>query len=472
MDQDQKEVIETKEKIVLVTAGPGSGKTTTIIKRIEYLLKQNIKEQEILCLTFTKEAANHLKKRIKEETTKEIDTYTFHKLALEIIGKNKKICEESLLEQVINQFFHVLPYQNNRIKSLILEYFHEKDYKKIEKSKEMNQLEKLISTFIHLWKTNGYSINDFINIKKKIRTLNIKRYIQEKLLLIMIINIYINYQEILKEEKEVDFDDLIIEATKKIEKDQTKRKYIIVDEFQDTSKIRLELLNALVEKNNANLLVVGDDYQSIYQFTGCDINIFLNFNSYYQDVKIISLKRTYRNSNELIKIASSFIQKNKSQIKKELYSTNHRKNPIKIIYYDNIKEKILEVLDSISEEEILILGRNNKDKNSILSKNLIERNNFLYDKNNRKIEYMTIHKSKGLEREIIIVINLEDKIDGLPNQIKNEKILRLIKKEEKYPYSEERRLFFVSLTRTKKDVYLLVPKKNPSIFIKEIEKML
>ena len=94
---------------------------------------------------------------------------------------------------------------------------------------------------------------------------------------------------------------------------------------------------------------------------------------------------------------------------------------------------------------------------------------YLNDKN-IDIRYLTIHKSKGLEEENIIIINLENKTLGFPSQIKDEKILNLISIKEKYPYAEERRLFYVALTRTKNYAYLLVPNKNPSIFIKEIKR--
>ena len=103
-----------------------------------------------------------------------------------------------------------------------------------------------------------------------------------------------------------------------------------------------------------------------------------------------------------------------------------------------------------------------------------DNNKLIYKKNsNINIYFMTVHKSKGLEEENVIIINLENKFLGFPNQIKDDKILRLVSKQfEKYPYSEERRLFYVALTRTKNYTYLLTPKNNKSIFISEIEQMI
>ena len=119
----------------------------------------------------------------------------------------------------------------------------------------------------------------------------------------------------------------------------------------------------------------------------------------------------------------------------------------------------------------MILGRNNNDIYSILDNDIFLKDNKVIYKNNSKLNmyYMTVHKSKGLEEDNVIIINLEDKLLGFPNKIVDDRVLRLVNKtNDKFLYSEERRLFYVALTRTKNRVYLLVPKKNPSIFIKNL----
>ena len=119
----------------------------------------------------------------------------------------------------------------------------------------------------------------------------------------------------------------------------------------------------------------------------------------------------------------------------------------------------------------MILGRNNNDITLIIDSDFKQEDDkIIYLKNKDiKITYLTVHKSKGLECDNVIIINLKNNYLGFPSQIENEKILRLVSSNnDKYPYSEERRLFYVALTRTKNNVYLLVPKYNYSIFIKEI----
>ena len=168
--------------------------------------------------------------------------------------------------------------------------------------------------------------------------------------------------------------------------------------------------------------------------------------------------------------------KNRKQIYKNLKSNKSILKPIRIIYYKNIKKEIKKLIEKIyleTKKPIMILGRNNKDINLILDNELkLNKDDTLtYTKNsNIKLYYLTVHKSKGLEEENVIIINMVDNILGFPNQIKDEEILRLVSKiKERYPYSEERRLFYVALTRTKNNVYLLTPFNNQSIFIKELK---
>ena len=206
-------------------------------------------------------------------------------------------------------------------------------------------------------------------------------------------------------------------------------------------------------------IVVGDDYQSIYNFTGSNIDIITNFKKYFKKSKIKKLKNTYRNSKELLKITQKFICKNPYQIKKNLKSKKRNKYPITIYYYkESIKEVWTEVEKIIGNKQTLILGRNNKDRLQIP-----------HIKANMK--YLTIHKSKGLESENTIIINLEDKYDSLPSKIEENEYLTYVKsKIDNFKYSEERRLFYVALTRCKDNDILLVKKDNPSVFIKELIK--
>lgn len=490
LDERQIQIIKEENNYVLVSAGAGSGKTLTILGKINYLVKEkNLKPEEILCISFTKAATESLKKKIKNTLNLEVPTYTFHKLSLEIIKEEFEIADDYLLEEVTTEFFEIDIFQSPYLLKLICKYFKEssksleKSYQQIleRKKTDLQQLEKLCMLFIRLMKCNNYELKDFIIFLSKVkRTLSYTQYKKEKIVLTLILNIYLKYENYLKENKEIDFDDMLIKATKIVtEQGMNKEiKYIIIDEYQDTSFIRFNLIKEIINKTHAKLMVVGDDFQSIYRFTGCDVSLFIDFQKYFKEAKVMKLERTYRNSKELIQIAGKFIMKNKHQIKKELYSEKRLKKPIKILKYKNIKRIFLEIIKELSkkkEEKILILGRNNKDIYCLIDENIKINKDKIIIKNyeNLDITYMTVHKSKGLESDNVIIINLEDKITGFPSQIKEEKLTRLVtKSKDNYPYSEERRLFYVALTRTKNYVYLLVPEKNPSIFIEEIEGLL
>ena len=437
MNEKQLEAVKSLEN-TLVVAGAGSGKTFTIVNKIKFLLDNNIyKENELLIISFTNESVNDLKRKIDYN----LDIMTFHKLAINLINNpNMKISNEYYLKFIINEYFNSYGKYNKKQNKLI---------KRILQEMDIDNLKKLIFTFINLYKSNYNNINYLFNLYQKSHFIN-------KIYFKIILEIYHIYNQELESSNLYDFNDMIKIATNNINNNliKTNYKYIIIDEFQDTSLNRFKLINAIIKQNNAKIFVVGDDYQSIYRFTGCNLDIFLNFNKLVNNLNIINLDYNYRNPKEIIDVANSFIMKNKNQIKKETICLKNINKPIKICFYKNKRtaiEKILKYIDT----KYLILGRNNKDEDLF---------------NVQDKPFLTIHKSKGLEEDNIILINLTNNNNSLPSKIKNHKIINKIIKTDYYPYEEERRLFYVALTRTRNNIYLLVPKSNYSIFIKELMK--
>lgn len=437
MNEKQLEAVKSLDN-TLVVAGAGSGKTFTIVNKIKYLLEKNIyKENELLVISFTNESVNDLKRKIDYN----LDIMTFHKLAITLINNpDMKISNEYYLKFIINEYFNSYGKYNKKQNKLI---------KRILQEMNIDNLKKLIFTFINLYKSNYNDINYLYNLYQKSHFIN-------KIYFKIILEIYHIYNQELKASNLYDFNDMIKIATDKINNNliKTNYKYIIIDEFQDTSLNRFKLIDAIIKQNNAKIFVVGDDYQSIYRFSGCNLDIFLNFNKLVNNLNIISLDYNYRNPKEIIDVANSFIMKNKSQIKKETICLKNIDKPIKICFYKNEKT-VVEKVTKFIDTKYLILGRNNKDKDIFN----------LQDK-----PFLTIHKSKGLEEDNIILINLTNSKKSLPSKIKNHKIINKIVKTDYYPYEEERRLFYVALTRTRNKIYLLVPKSNYSIFIKELMK--
>ena len=437
MNEKQLEAVKSLEN-TLVVAGAGSGKTFTIVNKIKYLLDNNIyKENELLIISFTNESVNDLKRKIDYN----LDIMTFHKLAINLINNpNMKISNEYYLKFIINEYFNSYGKYNKKQNKLI---------KRILQEMDIDNLKKLIFTFINLYKSNYNDINYLLNLYQKSHFIN-------KIYFKIILEIYHIYNQEIESSNLYDFNDMIKIATNNINNNiiKTNYKYIIIDEFQDTSLNRFKLIDAIMKQNNAKIFVVGDDYQSIYRFSGCNLDIFLNFNKLVSNLNIINLDYNYRNPKEIIDVANSFIMKNKNQIKKETICLKNINKPIKICFYKNKRtaiEKILKYIDT----KYLILGRNNKDKDLF---------------NVQDKPFLTIHKSKGLEEDNIILINLTNNNNSLPSKIKNHKIINKLIKTDYYPYEEERRLFYVALTRTRNNIYLLVPKSNYSIFIKELMK--
>ena len=444
LDKYQTKAVLCNKKNYLVVASAGSGKTFTIASKINYLVKKlNVKPSSILCISFTNNSVNDMK-RVFTNNNLNIDVMTYHKLAMYILRNiNYKIANTNILQYITNEYFESFIYDDN-LDKLFNSYV-------LEEGIVIDYLKKSIISFINTVKSYGKDINYIRDLINKDIPYN------DKLLLTIIYKIYYLYEEELNSLYLYDFNDLIIKAYKYIDNiNYFKYKYIIIDEYQDTSLIRYNLINKLSNKFDINIMAVGDDFQSIYKFNGSDIDLFINFKRLFNNSKILKLKCTYRNPKDVVNISSRFIMKNYRQIKKRLKSSNYINNSINIVYYKDIYKAYINIIKDI--DNILILGRNNEDINLIGDISYRDKN----------INYMTVHKSKGLEEDYVIVINLL--INKFPSNIKEFDIFKYIKSKDKYLYEEERRLFYVALTRCKKKVFLFTERGKESIFIKELLK--
>lgn len=469
LDEYQKKIITDDSRHLLVIAGAGSGKTLTIIGKIKYLIEvQKIKPRDILCISFTNETVNNLINKVGYD----IDCFTFHKLALEIIKSYKTdyyVAPDDLLEYLVNEYFcnliYIYDYQKYVCDYLRNNFRVDYTYDEIRVlyPELLDNYINSVINFIRKIRGNNHNIDDFHNYLKKSRFSD-----RNKSFLIIVFHIYKLYLEELNSMYAIDFDDMINLATYYVSHWGIKHdyKYVIIDEYQDTSLIRFNLIKAIIESTNAHLMCVGDDYQSIYGFSGSTLDLFVNFNKYFEESKIMKIVYNYRNPFQLLKVSYKFINKNHYQIKKYLKATFSLNYPIKLIYYSKSSYKykfyqLLEYLYQHNMKNILILGRYNKDINELMDK---------VEYKDMNLRYLTIHKAKGLEEDNVILINMTNKIMGFPSKIKEPKITKKIfKSKERYPYSEERRLFYVALTRTKNNIFIMSDKNNESIFVTEIK---
>lgn len=345
----------------------------------------------------------------------------------------------------------------------------------------LNEICNVFATIISLIKSNDYLLEYIESLPE------IKYSYINKLTLDLITPIYNNYQNKLKEENAIDFNDMINIANNDIINNNFlhKYKYVIVDEYQDMSISRFKLLKSIRKQNDYKLFCVGDDWQSIYRFNGSDIDLITNFEKYWGNTYISYIEKTYRFTSIISYISSKFIMKNPKQYKKAIIAKPSNDFAIKFIngYTEknclDFLEKDLIFLDKNST--VFFLGRYSFDINIIKNNNnfIIKYNtsknttDIIYTKRlDLKIEFLTIHKSKGLQADYVILLNNKNNGMGFPSKINDLPIIKVLLSNglNEYPDAEERRLFYVALTRAKKKVILLTVKNNESTFIKEIEK--
>ena len=353
---------------------------------------------------------------------------------------------------------------------------------KSQGKKYFSEFISLCCTFISLFKSNGYELDDLAKLDYKSKEYN-NNFFRNRLKVFknIIRKLLVAYNEDLQKSGAYDFSDMINLSTKVIKEGYQvhKYRYVIIDEFQDTSVARYRLIKAILDQTGARLLCVGDDWQSIYRFAGSDISLFTSFEEYFGYTKTMKIEKTYRNSQELIDRIGTFITKNPQQIRKDLKSDKRINNPIFLWYYHNGEytselKKMMDFLINVSGQSssILLLGRTNYDLEIIKNSKLFYGNNpdhlhYRYSEET-PISFMTVHRAKGLEADNVILLNFENSIMGFPNKIADDPMLEIVlSKADQYLYAEERRLFYVAVTRTRNRVCILVNGDRPSEFLSE-----
>ena len=391
LNEQQKKVIENNNRFLFLLAGAGSGKTRTIVEKIKYIINNKIAlSSEILAITFTKKAALEMAERIGD---KEVFVATFHSFCYKVI----------------------------------------KDFDNREIKIANDQLPFKKSTLLSISKYK----NGFIKLNKPL--------------------LFDEYQKYLLNNDLIDFDDLLVIFLNIIEtfedvriKYQAMFKFIFIDEFQDTNELQYKILKHLISNNN-NVLAVGDPDQSIYSFRGANPFIINRFIKDYKS-SILTLNVNYRSTTSIIENANKVILLNKDRVKKILIGNTKESGIVERIIFDDKTQEALFIVNKIKSHiankiphsEIAILFRNHffaKKVISFLDSTYIP---YQYDEDNRKnkIQCLTIHQAKGLEFEVVFIIGLE--WDNFPMYVDNMKL----------ELQEERRLFFVGITRAKRFLYL------------------
>lgn len=329
---------------------------------------------------------------------------------------------------------------------------------------------RLLAAFLRQYKRARLSIEQ-IHEKAAVSS----EHLRAKAFLQVFGPVYEAYQKRLSEKGEIDFEDMIVRATEYVETGRYTRNhgYILVDEFQDISPDRARLLKALLDKSPDNqLFAVGDDWQSIYRFAGSDTAVMRKFSGRFGVSERIDLGETFRCADGIAAAATKFILANPEQLKKEVYSARQNDGPCISIGFPETEsqdllaaalKKIEAMRKSDARASVLVLGRYSHLKPLHLP--MLKKTHPGLD-----LSYMTVHKSKGLEADYVVVLGLcSGGKYAFPSEIDNDPLLDIVLgAPEAHRNAEERRLFYVAVTRAKHHVFLLAEGGPESVFVKEL----
>ncbi|MHA1684712.1 MAG: UvrD-helicase domain-containing protein [Promethearchaeota archaeon] len=354
----------------------------------------------------------------------------------------------------------------------------------IEKTHELkkgkNEISRLVGNFIQNAKSNFLTVAD---IEKRVNSKEFSK--KQQVFGKIALEVYRRYQNYLEKTGEIDFDDMINNAVELVQEHPNTYRdmydYILVDEFQDISYQRMQLINLFVNKHTrTKLFCVGDDWQSIYQFTGSNVKYFVEFHRYFPHPNVSYLKNNYRSSRRIVEMSNELIAHNSFQKKKEITSNNamgttpiylqfrrgstHRfKN--RIPYYHKLIKLLLD--NHAKPHEITVLSRFNNNLKDL--EIYCGAQGIPTEADHGGVRFYSVHRSKGTESKFVILIDLISGTYGFPCEVQDSSVLRMAKRNDNDNFiEEERRLCYVALTRTEKFLFIFSIIKRESPFLEEI----
>ncbi|GLT19228.1 DNA helicase IV [Vibrio zhanjiangensis] len=479
LNLSQQQAVLLNDDNNLVLAGAGSGKTSVLTARVAYLLQSHLAQPEdILMLAFGRDAASEMRQRLENKiglSADQVQVTTFHQLGLSILNH----VEASPVT------LSPLATDENLKAAWCIEWLK----KHWSSPTAFKRWQKHLNNWPIAYISGDDELQSHVEnpklidwIKKQLNQLSTfggtKKSIQEKLVshadytrlnseLALVWPCYQAWREKLDEEGHIDFNIMISKAIDYVVKGkyQPSWKYIMIDEYQDISPQRLGLVEALCNRcdgPNCVLFAVGDDWQSIYEFAGADVDLTTGFTKRFPHSTIHKLNTTYRFNNQIGEVANQFIQRNPAQLEKALQSVKLKKSKSVTLSASNSIEKILDELNrkAKSIQSILLLGRNHYHKPELLSQ---WQKQFAL----LSITFMTCHASKGREADYVIILSVDE--GQFPSRVKTLHIDgALTQSGDTFPYAEERRLFYVALTRAKKHVWVTYSGSGSS-FVRELK---
>ncbi len=480
LNLSQQQAVLLNDDNNLVLAGAGSGKTSVLMARVAYLLQSHLAQShEILMLAFGREAATEMQERLQRRiglSAEGVQVNTFHQLGLAILkhvdGDEVAISPLALDDNQRHAWCidwlkkHWMTPTNfkrwqKHLSSWPIAYLAGDDElgSHVENPKLIAWLDKQMMQLASM----GMSKKDLQQ-----RLVDDADYTRLNSELSLVWPCYQAWQQSLKEQGHIDFNIMITRATQYVKRGKfiPPWKFIMIDEYQDISPERLALVEALCERNKKQqtptvLFAVGDDWQSIYQFAGSDVDLTTGFSTRFPHSTIHYLDTTYRFNNQIGDVANRFIQRNPNQLPKTLNSAKQQKQKAVILTPTNSIEKMLDQLNrkAKSQTSVLLLGRNHYHKPDLLSD--WQKQFALLN-----IQFMTCHASKGKEADYVFVVSVDE--GQFPAKSKARHLdSALTKNNDTFEFAEERRLFYVALTRAKEKVWVTY-NGHGSAFVKEL----
>lgn len=350
-------------------------------------------------------------------------------------------------------------------------------YDRIVELKQVDAFSQLLGTFLRKFKSGGYCLDD---CEAKSEQLKLGK--RAKAFLAVFAPVFEEYQRRLGDR--IDFEDMILRAARYTETGRyvSPFRHILVDEFQDISQSRARLVKALKAQHwDVRIFAVGDDWQSIFRFAGSDIHLMRHFGDEFGGSfdgetgvhRTVDLGRTFRSVDQIAFTARTFVLRNPAQIEKQIVPAGTATEPaIKIVMTpkDQDEQKLCEVLAAISTKleaantaSVLLLGRYRFVEPDM--RDLRRRFPQL------RISFKTIHASKGLEADHVVLLNADSGRTGFPSEIVDDPLLALVSPEEEtFQNAEERRVMYVAMTRARHTLTILASNSRPSSFVAELKK--
>lgn len=455
LDKDQAKIVLDGHKNSLVTARAGSGKTRTIVAKVVYLIAhERIAPENIIIFAFNRKAKTEVNERLAQitfddkplfDTVPDLAT-TFHAFSYKLLEEKNLITEEETDEKL-----------TEILETLI----------GTKRKASPERFDKLLSSSKQfITRAEQQFFKDYLKLEEKIADLEPGKI---RSTLELFEKARKTYHSYLKFSKKINFNQLIAKSCEKLP-EKTPYEYIFIDEYQDFSLLFLTLIKSLRETcKNAKLLAVGDDWQAINRFAGGNVEYFKNFEKYFpEDCKKLFIPTNYRSGKRIVRNANFFMSEalkdfNGCHAGNKLKSSIFVGNPGKIeIPLETLRKKdktllikaqykllVEKIIEENPEKSIKILSRNNNLSFDSLE-NFVES---LEKPENADVSFSTIHKSKGLEADIVIL--LEINANEFPAPDKSEGLYEIFGDNTKTLLEDEHRLFYVALTRPKEKLYIL-----------------